>query len=125
MERPVCVGIDLATANSAAAIFDGEQVQVVRSGGGGSIAPNVVRIDARGNTTVGAKARRCLDTDPNNTCRRVTDDARYIPLATARTLSSTISKSRSRSSSGMLSGGTTYTTSPSGRRYAPRRFASS
>jgi molecular chaperone DnaK len=60
------VGIDLGTTNSAAALFDGERVEVVRSTQGASITPSVVRIDARGNVTVGARARAMLDRDPEN-----------------------------------------------------------
>jgi molecular chaperone DnaK len=62
----VYLGIDLGTTNSAAAIFDGKQVTAVRSAQGSTLTPSVVRIDARGNVTVGARARRFLDTDPRN-----------------------------------------------------------
>jgi molecular chaperone DnaK len=61
------VGIDLGTTNSACAVFDGERVQLVRNAQGGGLTPSVVRIDARGNVTVGARARRFLDGDPANT----------------------------------------------------------
>jgi molecular chaperone DnaK len=61
------LGIDLGTTNSAAAIFDGKQVTPVRGAQGATLTPSVVRIDARGNVTVGARARRFLDTDPKNT----------------------------------------------------------
>jgi molecular chaperone DnaK len=60
------LGIDLGTTNSAAAIFDGERVEMVRNAQGSPITPSVVRIDARGNVTVGARARRALDQDPDN-----------------------------------------------------------
>ncbi len=60
------VGIDLGTTNSAAAVFDGERVEVVRTAQGATITPSVVRIDARGNVTVGARARAMLDRDPEN-----------------------------------------------------------
>jgi molecular chaperone DnaK len=66
-ERPVFVGIDLGTTNSTAAVFDGEKVTLVRNGQGATLTPSVVRVDARGNTTVGAKARRFLESDPENT----------------------------------------------------------
>ena len=46
------------------------------------------------------------------------------PGAAARTLSATIARSSSRSASGIVSGGATYTTSPSGLKYAPLRLAS-
>jgi molecular chaperone DnaK len=61
------LGIDLGTTNSVAAISDGERTEFVRNPDGGTLLPSVVRIDARGNATVGARARRMLDTDPDNT----------------------------------------------------------
>jgi molecular chaperone DnaK len=64
---PLYVGIDLGTTNSTAAVFDGEKVTLVRSAQGATLTPSVVRIDARGGVTVGARARRFLETDPNNT----------------------------------------------------------
>jgi molecular chaperone DnaK len=64
--RSAFLGIDLGTTNSAAAVFDGEKVEVVRNAEGASITPSVVRIDARGNATVGARARRSLEKDPEN-----------------------------------------------------------
>jgi len=66
-ESGAWVGIDLGTTNSACAVFDGERVQLVRNAQGGGLTPSVVRIDARGNVTVGARARRFLDGDPANT----------------------------------------------------------
>lgn len=63
---PRYVGIDLGTTNSSAAIFDGTQVDLVRNAQGATITPSVVRIDARGNVTVGARARRQLDQDSEN-----------------------------------------------------------
>lgn len=65
--RPLYVGIDLGTTNSAAAVFDGEAVSVVRNAQGGLLTPSVVRIDVRGNVSVGARARRFLDADPAHT----------------------------------------------------------
>ncbi|HEY2512097.1 MAG TPA: Hsp70 family protein, partial [Polyangiaceae bacterium] len=61
------LGIDLGTTNSTSAVFDGTQVTSVRTSQGGTLTPSVVRIDARGNVTVGARARRFLETDPKNT----------------------------------------------------------
>lgn len=66
-ERPLYVGIDLGTTNSVAAVFDGETVTAIRNAEGGVLTPSVVRIDRRGNVVVGAKARRLLETDPENT----------------------------------------------------------
>jgi molecular chaperone DnaK len=60
------LGIDLGTTNSAAAVFDGQNVTLVRNAAGETITPSVVRIDARGIVTVGSRARRYLDKDPDN-----------------------------------------------------------
>jgi molecular chaperone DnaK len=65
--QPLYVGIDLGTTNSAAAVFDGDQVHLVRTAQGGTLTPSVVRIDKNGVVTVGARARRFLETDPQNT----------------------------------------------------------
>ena len=65
--RPIHVGIDLGTTNSAAAVFDGQDLSVVRNAQGSVLTPSVVRVDARGNVLVGARARRFLDADPANT----------------------------------------------------------
>jgi molecular chaperone DnaK len=67
MERPFYVGIDLGTTNSAACVFDGQKLESVRAAGGGALTPSVVRFDARGNATVGARAYRHLQRDPDNT----------------------------------------------------------
>jgi len=65
--RPLYVGIDLGTTNSTVAVFDGEEVTLIRNNQGSVLTPSVVRIDARGNVIVGARARRFLDSDPANT----------------------------------------------------------
>ena len=67
MSDRLFLGIDLGTTNSAAAVFDGTQVHLVRTPQGTSLTPSVVRLDARGQVMVGAKARRMLDADPDNT----------------------------------------------------------
>ncbi len=64
---PLYVGIDLGTTNSAAAVFDGEQVSVVRNAQGASVTPSVVRIDKQLRITVGTRARRFIEQDPANT----------------------------------------------------------
>ncbi|HLT37902.1 MAG TPA: Hsp70 family protein, partial [Enhygromyxa sp.] len=66
-DKPLYVGFDLGTTNSAAAVFDGEQTRVVRNSQGSNLTPSVVRIDAAGRVTIGAKARRFLERDPANT----------------------------------------------------------
>jgi molecular chaperone DnaK len=67
MDRPLYLGIDLGTTNSAASVFDGEQLLAIRTQGGETLTPSVVRIDAKGGVSVGARARRFLQRDPNNT----------------------------------------------------------
>ncbi|HEY0191654.1 MAG TPA: Hsp70 family protein [Kofleriaceae bacterium] len=66
-DTPLYVGIDLGTTNSAAAVFDGERVSVVRNAQGASVTPSVVRLDKQARATVGTRARRFLEQDPSNT----------------------------------------------------------
>ena len=66
-ESPLYVGIDLGTTNSAAAVFDGERVSVVRNAQGATVTPSVVRVDKQGRITVGTRARRFIEQDPANT----------------------------------------------------------
>ncbi len=66
-DKPLYVGFDLGTTNSAAAVFDGDQTTVIRNSQGESLTPSVVRIDAQGRVTVGSKARRYLERDGENT----------------------------------------------------------
>jgi len=66
-DSPLYVGIDLGTTNSAAAVFDGERVSVVRNAQGSTVTPSVVRIDRQSRVTVGTRARRFLEQDPANT----------------------------------------------------------
>lgn len=61
------LGIDLGTTNSVATLLEGEKKTHVRTDDGGFLLPSVVRIDARGNALVGARARRFLETDPEST----------------------------------------------------------
>ena len=63
--RPLYVGIDLGTTNSTVAVFDGEEVTLIRNNQGSVLTPSVVRIDARGNVIVGTRARRFLDRKNN------------------------------------------------------------
>src|SRR5579859_541200 len=83
---PMYVGIDLGTTNSVAVLFDGTNIAPVRNGQGGVLTPSVVRIDARGNVLVGARARRYLENDPANTRREFkrlmgTDNTLDFPAA--------------------------------------------
>src|SRR3954462_8333536 len=66
-ESPLFVGIDLGTTNSAAAVFDGERVSVIRNAQGATVTPSVVRLDKQGRVTVGTRARRFVEQDPANT----------------------------------------------------------
>jgi molecular chaperone DnaK len=84
---PVYLGIDLGTTNSTAAVFDGTRVDSVRTSQGGTLTPSVVRIDARGNVTTGARARKFLDSDPKNTraeFKRLMGTAHTLDFAAAR-----------------------------------------
>ncbi len=84
---PVYLGVDLGTTNSAAAVFDGDRVTVVRNAQGGSLTPSVVRLDAKGTVTVGARARRFLESDPKNTraeFKRLMGTATAIDFAAAK-----------------------------------------
>ena len=88
-ETPLYVGIDLGTTNSAAAVFDGERVSVVRNAQGATVTPSVVRVDKQGRVTVGTRARRFLEQDPTNTAAEFkrlmgTDKAIEFPAAGAK-----------------------------------------
>src|SRR5450755_3769152 len=61
------LGIDLGTTNSVATLLDGDERSHVRTDDGGFLLPSVVRIDVRQTVTVGARARKFLETDPENT----------------------------------------------------------
>ena len=66
-QSPLYAGFDLGTTNSAVAVFDGQHTQVIRNAAGGAVTPSVVRIDRAGRVTVGQRARRFLEDDPDNT----------------------------------------------------------
>ncbi len=66
-DSPLYVGIDLGTTNSAAAVFDGERVSVVRNAQGATVTPSVVRLDKQARVTVGTRARRFIEQDAANT----------------------------------------------------------
>jgi molecular chaperone DnaK len=66
-KKSLYLGIDLGTTNSAAAVFDGTQVHLVRNPQGTTLTPSIIRMDAKGNALVGNKARKMLDADPDNT----------------------------------------------------------
>jgi molecular chaperone DnaK len=66
-DKPLYVGFDLGTTNSAAAVFDGEQITLIRNAQGSALTPSVVRFDGKGRVTVGSRARRFLESEPENT----------------------------------------------------------
>src|SRR5690349_13962144 len=77
------LGIDLGTTNTCAAVFDGEQVTLVRTADGGTLPPSIVRIDGRGRITVGSRARPFLEKDPENTrseFKRLMGTAQPLPF---------------------------------------------
>jgi molecular chaperone DnaK len=83
------LGIDLGTTNSTAAVFDGERVSLVRNAQGAHLTPSIVRIDARGHVTVGERARRHLESDPDNTrseFKRLMGTAQALPFPAAGVL---------------------------------------
>src|SRR5688572_24401694 len=87
MATPLYLGIDLGTTNSTAAAFDGEKLALIRNAQGANLTPSVVRIDARGATTVGDRARRLLDSDPQNTrseFKRLMGTAQALEFAAAK-----------------------------------------
>ncbi|MEO8875855.1 MAG: Hsp70 family protein, partial [Polyangiaceae bacterium] len=67
MDDDAHLGIDLGTTNSVATLLQGEKATHVRMDDGGFLLPSVVRIDARQNVTVGARARKFFESDPENT----------------------------------------------------------
>ncbi len=60
-------GIDLGTTNSAIAVRNGAQVEVLRTLAGEQYIPSAVRIDRAGNIVVGQDARQRYFYDPDNT----------------------------------------------------------
>ena len=87
MASPLYLGIDLGTTNSTAAVFDGESLTLIRNAQGAQLTPSVVRLDARGGVTVGERARRLLDSDPNNTraeFKRLMGTAQTLDFAAAK-----------------------------------------
>lgn len=66
-QNSLYLGLDLGTSNSCAALFDGVKVTMVRNAQGAVLTPSIVRIDAKGRVSTGAKAARFLESDPQNT----------------------------------------------------------
>jgi molecular chaperone DnaK len=87
-DSPIYAGFDLGTSNSAAAVFDGENVTVIRNAQGGTVTPSVVRVDRQGRVTLGTRARRQLELDPANTAtefKRLMGTGRAIDFPAAGT----------------------------------------
>ncbi len=85
--KPLHLGIDLGTTNSSAAVFDGEVMTLIRNSQGSPLTPSVVRIDARANVTVGVRARRFLESDPENTraeFKRLMGTSQPIPFPASK-----------------------------------------
>lgn len=61
------LGIDLGTTNSAACVVRDGKLSAVRSAQGGVLTPSVVRMDGRGGILCGQRARKYLESDPDNT----------------------------------------------------------
>ncbi|MBS1120982.1 MAG: Heat shock protein 70 [Deltaproteobacteria bacterium] len=87
-DSPLYVGIDLGTTNSAAAVFDGERVSVVRNAQGATVTPSVVRLDKQARVTVGTRARRFIEQDAANTAaefKRLMGTGKAIDFPAANT----------------------------------------
>jgi molecular chaperone DnaK len=63
---PAFLGIDLGTTNSVAVLLQDDHATPVRNADGAALLPSVVRLDARGQAVVGARARKFLEADPEN-----------------------------------------------------------
>lgn len=61
------IGFDLGTTNSAAAVFSGDSLELVRPRHGGLLTPSCVRIARNGKVVVGQRAFNYLSRDPDNT----------------------------------------------------------
>jgi molecular chaperone DnaK len=59
-------GIDLGTTNSAIALLNGVQTEIIKNNSDGDITPSVVSIDKKGITQVGQRARNRLIENPDD-----------------------------------------------------------
>src|SRR5213593_1373689 len=64
---PRVIGIDLGTTNSAAAVMEGGEPQIIPNAEGGRITPSVVAFTKSGERLVGQLAKRQAITNPDNT----------------------------------------------------------
>lgn len=62
------IGIDLGTTNSAVAVLNGVQTEVIKNNDGQETTPSAVWIDRRQRLWVGHTARERSELDPENTC---------------------------------------------------------
>ena len=68
MKNETMIGIDLGTANSCAAVVEGDgQVKLIPHKGGNYVIPSVFAIDDKGNELVGHEAKRQWQLNPKNT----------------------------------------------------------
>jgi len=63
----LCIGIDLGTTNSCAALVEGGKARVIPSRRGGMVIPSVIALDAEGQILVGDPALRQKATNPTQT----------------------------------------------------------
>lgn len=61
------IGIDLGTTNSAVAVMEGKEPQIIQSSEGGRTTPSVVAFTNDGDRLVGQPARNQMITNPDNT----------------------------------------------------------
>ncbi|OEV04345.1 hypothetical protein AN216_07550 [Streptomyces oceani] len=62
------IGIDLGTTNSAVAVLNGVQTEVIKNNDGRETTPSAVWIDRRQRLWVGQTARDRAEVEPENTC---------------------------------------------------------
>jgi molecular chaperone DnaK len=60
------VGIDLGTTNSAICLYDGEELQVLKSPEQNDVTPSAIFIDRRGNKYIGKRAYDAAPGNPDN-----------------------------------------------------------
>ena len=66
MRNTIDYGLDLGTTNSAVAVLDGNEVQVIRNNDDKEYTPSAVWIDKNGRLYVGSTAYAQLERDPDN-----------------------------------------------------------
>ncbi len=61
------IGIDLGTTNSAVAVMEGKEPQIIQNSEGGRTTPSVVAFTNNGDRLIGQPARNQMITNPDNT----------------------------------------------------------